>query len=204
MLALTFPRRTWAHRIAAGWKLAALALVSAVMFLIDNPMIQALALLSVVALHAATGRDILRYAMWMMKPIVIFAVIIAGWHLLTWDIAAGATIVLRMVLLVGLANFVTMTSELDDMIGVVEWLLRPLRLLGFNTHAAGLAFAMVIRFTPALVQKGATLIESWRARSAKRPGWRVAIPICLLAIDDADHVSEALRARGGLSPQGKQ
>lgn len=203
MLALTLPRKTWAHGVQAGWKLAALALVSAVLFPIDNLMVLSAAMLAVIALHLATGLDVLRYALWMMKPIVVFAAIIGFYHLVTWDIAAGTAIVMRMLLLVGLANFVTMTTALDSMIAVVEWLLQPLRRLGVNTRAVGLAFAMVIRFTPALVQKGSALIESWRARSAKRPGWRITIPVCLLALDDAEHVSEALRARGGLSTQTK-
>jgi len=185
--------------VPAGWKLAALALASAFLFPVDNLYVLGGALLAVIALHLATGLDVLRYGLWMMRPIVAFAAIIAVYHVAVWDIAAGAAIVLRMLLLVGLANFVTMTTALDNMIAVVEWLLRPLRMLGVNTRAVGLAIAMVIRFTPALVQKGAALIESWRARSAKRPGWRIAIPLCLLALDDAEHVSEALRARGGLS-----
>ena len=199
MLALTLPRRTWAHNIAAGWKLAALALASALLFPVDNLFVLSAALMAVITLHLVTGLDVFRYALWMMKPIVAFAAVIGVFHLLTWDIASGAAIVLRMLLLVGLANFVTMTTALDNMIAVIEWLLQPLKALGVNTRAVGLAIAMVIRFTPTLVQKGGALIESWRARSAKRPGWRIAIPLCLVALDDADHISEALRARGGLS-----
>ena len=56
---------------------------------------------------------------------------------------------------------------------------------------------MVIRFTPVLAQKGAALAMAWRARSRKRAGWRVIMPFMVLALDDADHVAEALRARGG-------
>ena len=41
------------------------------------------------------------------------------------------------------------------------------------------------------------LRESWRARSPRRPGWRILLPATLAALDDADHVAEALRARGG-------
>ncbi|PJE28084.1 ABC transporter permease, partial [Pseudooceanicola lipolyticus] len=42
------------------------------------------------------------------------------------------------------------------------------------------------------------LAESWRARSPRRPGLRTILPLAALAIDDAEHVAEALRARGGL------
>jgi len=35
------------------------------------------------------------------------------------------------------------------------------------------------------------------ARSRRRPGWQLVLPLSLAALDDADHVAEALRARGG-------
>jgi biotin transport system permease protein len=43
-----------------------------------------------------------------------------------------------------------------------------------------------------------TLIRSaWSARSPRRPGWRLLIPTALAALDEAEHVAESLRARGG-------
>ena len=80
-------------------------------------------------------------------------------------------------------------------------LLAPLRHLGIRTAPIGFAMALVIRFTPVLFAKAGTLIDAWRARSPRRPGWQVVMPIALLAIDDAEHVAEALRARGGLDTE---
>lgn len=203
MLALTLPRRTWAHGVPAGGKLAVLAVASILIFPIQSLFVLLLLLAGVVALHLSAGRDVLRYALGMMRPVVFFAAIIAAFHLITFDIERGAAIILRMVILVGLANFVTMTTALDEMIAVLDWLMTPLTRLGVRTGAVSLAIAMVIRFTPTLIDKGSTLIESWRARARKRPNWRVTIPLCILALDDAEHVAEALRARGGISPARK-
>ena len=36
------------------------------------------------------------------------------------------------------------------------------------------------------------------ARSTKRSFWRISVPLALSILDDADLVSEALRARGGI------
>jgi biotin transport system permease protein len=62
-----------------------------------------------------------------------------------------------------------------------------------------MGMALVLRFTPTLADKGAQLSQSWKARSPKRAGWRVILPFTLLAIDDAEQVAEAIKARGGLT-----
>lgn len=198
MLALTLPRKTPAHGIPAGWKLLALAVFSALLVPLENLWLLAGFLAGTVILHLFLGKDILRYAVWMMRPIALFGGIILGFHLITNDLAAGFRIILRMLTLVSLANLVTMTTKLSDMIAVVEWLLTPLAKLGVNIHVFGIATAMVIRFTPVLIDKAAALGESWRARSVKRAGWRIIMPLCLTAIDDAERVAEAIKARGGI------
>jgi biotin transport system permease protein len=105
---------------------------------------------------------------------------------------------------VGLANLVTMTTTLAAMMDVVNRLLRPFARLGVNLRAIELAAAMVIRFTPVLAQKGGALALSWRARSRRLAGWRVIVPFLVLALDDAEHVAEALRARGGFEGDGQR
>lgn len=127
-----------------------------------------------------------------------FVVIILAWHLVTADFADGVLVVTRMLTAVALANLVTMTTKLSDMMGVVRWLCAPLRWVGLPTRTIEVAMALVIRFTPVLAAKGQMLALAWRARSTRRPGWRITVPFAVTAIDDAEHVAEALRARGGL------
>ena len=121
-----------------------------------------------------------------------------AWHLLTGDAARGAVITLRMVTLIALANLVTMTTALSAMVELVRTMTAPLRRLGLPTHLLETAIPLVIRFTPVLIARAEGLAEAWRARSFRRPGWRLLLPLMLGALDDADHVSEALRARGGV------
>jgi len=66
-----------------------------------------------------------------------------------------------------------------------------------------IAVALVVRYTPVLMLKGEMLVQAWRARSNKKSHLRVVFPLCLVAIDDAEHVAEALAARGGSLPQSK-
>jgi biotin transport system permease protein len=55
----------------------------------------------------------------------------------------------------------------------------------------------MMRFVPVMLQRHGQIVEGFRARSPRRPGWRILMPVLLAALDDAERVAEALRARGG-------
>ena len=145
--------------------------------------------------------DFLRAGLRSLKILTMFLVIIAVWHAVTGTWVDGAVVALRLLAAVSLANLVTMTTRLTDMTDVVAKLTKPLAIIGLNPRLLELAIALVIRFTPVLIEKGTALNMAWRARSHRRPGWRVILPFVVLAIDESDHVAEALRARGGVIPQ---
>ncbi len=198
MISLTSPVRTRAHGWPAGVKLAALAAATFALFLTSDLRLLAAALAGMVTLYALPGAQFFRVGMERLRVLWPFLAILALWHGVTATYAEGAEIVLRLLTAVGLANLATMTTALSEMIVVIRWLATPLRRLGLSTRAFELAIAMVIRILPTLVQNGQRLSDAWRARSPRRPGWRVVVPFTLLALDDADHLAEALRARGGI------
>ncbi|SEL11047.1 biotin transport system permease protein [Roseovarius nanhaiticus] len=198
MISLTSPVETRAHGWPAGAKLAALCLATMGLFAMDSVVGHLAACAVMLALYAAPGRVFFRSGMARLRVLWPFFVIIALWHVVTATPAEGAIIALRLVTAVGLANLVTMTTRLSDMIGVVRWLAAPLRRFGIETRGLELGIALVIRFTPMLAGKGTQLARAWRARSPRRPGWRIVTPFALCAIDDAEHVADALRARGGV------
>lgn len=197
MISLTSPVRTAAHDWPAGAKLLGLCAASVVLFAAPYLPFQIVAAICVLALHALPGRVFLRYGLRRIWPLWPFVAVLLVWHLFTGALVDGAVIALRMVTAVALANLLTMTTTLEAMMDVVSRLLQPFARLGVNLRAIELAAAMVIRFTPVLAEKGSALALAWRARSRRRAGWRVIIPFMVLALDDADHVAEALRARGG-------
>jgi biotin transport system permease protein len=183
MLALTSPVQTPFHRLPAGAKLAALAGFTFLLFQLDSPTSLALALSFIAALHLP-GR-------WP------FALVLLLWHLWTQDPRGGAIVLLRLTTAVAAANLVTMTTRLTDMITVIERLAAPLARLGLPPRTLALAIALTIRFLPVLSDRLTRISEAWRARSPRRPGWRILTPATLATLDDADQVAEALRARGG-------
>ena len=197
MLTLTSPHRTWAHRLPAGVKLATLCLWTVLVFHLTGLMLW-LAALFVVALVASGGKDFgLTWAR-MLRPLWPFAVVVLLWHLLTRQPVAATTIILRMGATIGLANAVTMTTQLAQIIAVITRATKPLQRFGLQPKTLSLSVALMIRFLPVLLQRHTQIAEAYRMRSARSPGWRILIPTLLAALDDADHVAEALRARGGV------
>lgn len=195
MLTLTSPIDTWAHRLPAGPKLASLCGFTMLLFALNAPASLTLAAVFTTALIASGGHSFARQSALMLRPLLPFVLIVALWHLILRD-PSGITIILRMITAVAAANFVTMTTRLSDMISVLQRFARPLARL-ISPRSLALAIALTIRFVPTMLARAQSLGESWRARSPSRPRWRIFLPLTLAALDDADHVAEALRARGG-------
>ena len=200
MISLTSPVETRAHRWPAGLKLGLLALASVILFATDAPWLLGVFLAGTLVLYALPGALFLRTGLGRLRVLWPFVLLIAVWHLVTGEIATGTAVLLRMLTAVGLANLVTMTTPLSDMMALLERLLAPLARFGLPVRSVVLAMALVVRFTPVLIAKGQMLVLAWRARSRRGPGWRVVVPFTVAAIDDAEQVAEALRARGGLQP----
>jgi len=200
MISLSSPVRTWAHDWPAGVKLGALSASTFALFFIESLPLQLGFLVVLTVIYAIPGPQFFRYGMSRLLVLWPFILALAAWHFLTGDYEAGAVVAVRLVVAVGLANLVTMTTALSDMIDVLSRLTAPLRLLGLNTRALEIAVALAIRMTPTMLAKGSALGAAWKARSSKWATWRIVLPFVLLALDDADHVADALKARGGVNP----
>lgn len=197
MISLTSEFRTPYHNWRAGPKLLGLSLFTFAIFYLDG-ILASLGVTALVALaYLLAGLGFARQGLRMLRPMLYFVVIIMVWHWMTDSMQDGVVIVLRLLAAIAAANLATLTTRLEDMLDVIQ---RSLARIGVPKTARrrfALAIALVIRFTPVLVQKGGHLVEAWRARSVKRPGWRLVMPMALLAIDDAEQTAEALKARGG-------
>jgi len=195
MLTLTSPVDTWLHHVPAGAKLCALAAGTFGLFALHDPFALAFALALLGAVYAALG--LLHHGLRQLWPLWPFLVLLVLWHGWTGEMREGAGIVLRLLAAVMAANLVTMTTRLSAMIRVLERLAQPLRHLGVPTHRLALSIGLVIRFIPVLSDRMVQLRAAWSARSPRRAGWRIVVPATLAALDDAERVAEALRARGG-------
>lgn len=189
---LTLAYKTWAHPVPAGLKLSALCAVTMLLFVLTSPFALSIAALFVVGLLISCGLDFTRQSLFGLRPLWPFVLIVAVWHDPNWQ-----SIILRMICAVALANFVTMTTRLSDMITTFETLARPLSRI-LPPQRLALAIALMIRFIPVLLRHADQINAAWRARSPRRPRWRILVPLALAALDDSDRVAEAIRARGGI------
>ncbi len=198
MLALTSPIETPFHRIPAWIKLLLLAGFTFGVFLISNPGHMSVPLLLVAGLYLIAGKSFLRSGLRAIRPLWIFVLVILLWHLATRDPGKWLVLSMRLLATVSLANLITMTTRMDEMMDVLSTLMRPLERIGLRAGALSLSMALVVRFTPVLIGRERQLAEAWRARSPRRPRWNIVVPLTLTAIDDAEQVAEALKARGGV------
>ncbi len=198
MISLSSPVKAPWDSWRAGVKLLMLCAATSVLFVSTSLLFHILAFAVCVAIYAIPGRVFLTSGLRRLVFLWMFLTVILVWHTVTGTLIEGVVTALRMLTAVALANLVTMSTKIAEMIDLIKWLLTPLRRLGLRTRPFEIAIALVVRFTPVLVQKGSALTDAWRARSPKSPRWRIILPFTVLAIDDADHVAEALRARGGI------
>ena len=198
MLALHSPHKTIFHRWPTELKLAFLLATTTFLFLIDSVLILSVLTSLPFAAAASQGRMFFKYMLKLLWPLWPFVAIILLWHSFTWQVDSGLRILLRMVAAVGFANLVTITTPMDKMIKVIFASLAPLRRFGLRSERIAFAIGLFVRFTPVLIEKSAILAQAYRARTSKYGNWRIVLPLALIAMDDADHIAEAIRARGGL------
>jgi len=204
VLSFESPVHTPWHLLPVGLKLLLVLLTTVLLFIVDSVLVQSIALVVCVILYAVGGRAFLLAGAQRLKFIWPFLLVILIWHLATDTAMQGYVIAIRLIAILGFSNLMTMTSKLSDLLGLIHSGLTPLRALGINTRPVEIATAMVMRFTPIFISKGAALSDAWKMRSVKKPGWRIVFPLSMVAIDDAEQVADALKARGGSLPSTEQ
>lgn len=201
MLSFESPVHTRWHNLPVGWKLIGVLFATVVLFIFDSILVQAFAFIVCVILYLVGSREFFVAGIQRLRFIWPFVVLILLWHTFTHTASLGVVIGLRLVTILGISNLMTMTSRLSDLIALIHAGLKPLRKLGVNTRPVEIAVALVVRFTPIFISKGVSISDAWRTRSVKKPGWRIVFPLSLAAIDDAEQVADALKARGGILQQ---
>lgn len=196
MISIYLQGNSWAHRLPAGWKLLAVALASLVLFQVVSVWVYLACLAAVILCYASLGREGLA----QLKLLRGLSFVLAGLLALHWasgTLFDGMVIVLRLVVMILAANFVSITTRMDDMLEAVRPLFRPLGVFGISPRKPALGVALVLRFAPHMLLVYGLLREAWQARTGSRNSWRLLAPFAIQSLRMSDNVAEALKARGG-------
>ena len=196
MISLYLSEQGWMHRAPAWLKLLGLAATSIVVLPLQHWNEMAVALTLVIALYGTLGTRVLAKIA-LIRPLLPLLAIILAFHVWLGTTHDGVVSIMRMLSMILLANLITMTTRMDEMMAVLEPVFHPLGWIGFKPKRLSLAVALMIRFTPVLFALISALEDSYFSRSGKRGGWRLVAPFTIQTLCMADHVSEALAARGG-------
>lgn len=195
MIGAPLSKRTWLHHVPAGLKLLFMAGATVVFFWIKEPLILLASLVLVLLVYLALGREaVLRLRLFrFMLPVLV---IVGAFQFFASGPADALASVSRLALMVLLADLVSMTTPMMAMMDAFLPVLRPLRYAGLDPSQLALAFALVIRFVPVLLDDWLRRREAWRARGGSHGSWRLVAPWIAGLLRIADRIAEALDARG--------
>ena len=199
-LALYVPRASPVHRIPAGWKLLALAGLSALVLAVPTLPVAGGALAAVVVCGLVVARLPVAVLARQTRAVLWLLIAIFLLHVVLTDVGTGSRTVLRLLTLVLAAAVVTATTRVSAMVAVVERICGPLRWFGVRPARIGLVIAMALRFIPLIADRADRIREAQAARGGTQRGLRglvtTVVPLLVQVLQLAHTVSEALDARG--------
>ena len=186
-------------KVSVQKKIVLSCFAAAILFFIKNPLFM-LSIFFVLLLiyFLVGGLKFLGSGLYHLKITVPFVFILAIWHLYIDNLDNGVTLIFRLISAFLIANLFLLTSKIHDIILAIQKYSFYLKIFRINPHAVSITIGLFIRSIPILNQRAKNLMLAQSARSTKRSFWRISVPLALSILDDADHVSEALRARGGI------
>ena len=193
------PHSTKLDKVSVQKKIVLSCIAAAILFFIKNPLFM-LSIFFVLLLiyFLVGGLKFLGSGLYHLKITIPFVFILAIWHLYIDNLDNGVTLIFRLISAFLIANLFLLTSKIHDIILAIQKYSFYLKIFRINPHAVSITIGLFIRSIPILNQRAKNLMLAQSARSTKRSFWRISVPLALSILDDADHVSEALRARGGI------
>ncbi|WP_127793788.1 energy-coupling factor transporter transmembrane protein EcfT [Agromyces sp. LHK192] len=194
MIGVFHPGDTLLHRLPALAKLGLLAVAVTAIALTGSLLWLGGASVAVVAAFAI-ARIPPRLAwrqvspiLWALAIAVPLQVLFGGWE-------AAAVMAARLLLAVALAGLYSLTTPVSATLDAMRVLLRPFR-RWLDPDRVGLALALTIRCVPLLAELVREVLEARKARGAEGSIRALAVPVIVRALRTAEHLGEALVARG--------
>ena len=179
MISLYLPGTSPIHCAPAWLKLLVLALGAIVLSLLPNSWgLAAAAFLLPALAYAAAGLSARIMARDFSPPL------------------AAVCNTARVLAVVLLAQVLTRTTRVQEMVEVAQTCLRPLRRVGVSPTAVGLAMALAITSIGQVAGIVTQVRQAQRSRGVRLAPWAWVMPVLVLTLRHADDVGDALQARG--------
>ncbi|MFE9242457.1 energy-coupling factor transporter transmembrane component T family protein [Nocardiopsis sp. NPDC006938] len=183
------------HRVPAGPKLLGLLVAGTALVVAGNAWVSlgtlavSLVLYPLVGLRPRRALAVVR-ALWpFLLAIGAFQALFGAWE-------EGVRLCAQLSALVLLANAVTLTTRVREMLDLFERLARPLRHVGADPDRIALVLALTVRSIPMVAAAWRAAREGYRARGLSGRPHLLVVPVIVQLLRMADATGEALVARG--------
>ena len=194
MIGVFHPGTSLVHRTPALAKLGLLAVLVTVIALQSSLVVLGGASVLVIGLFllarvpfGLVWRQVVPI-LWVLAFAVPMQVLFGGWE-------TAAVMAVRLVLAVALAAIYTLTTPVTATLDAMQSLLRPFR-RWIDADRVGLVLALTMRCVPLLAELVREVLEARKARGAEGSLLALAVPVIVRALRTAEHLGEALTARG--------
>lgn len=195
LLGVYQPGTTFLHRMPAGFKLTAMAVISVVVVAYRSPATSGV-LVAVVLALLAVARVRLRLLARTLRGLLIVMALLTAWQAWQQGWAHAFAVVGALVGLVLLATVLTVTTSVDELLDTLTRALRPFRRLGVDPALVALAFSLMIRAIPTTLEIGRETRQAAQARGLDRNLRALLTPMVIRSVAHARATGDALHARG--------
>lgn len=183
------------YRVPAGYKLPALLAIGAGLLAAADHRAAVAALAVSLALYPVLGLH-LRRALRVLRVLLPFLLAIGVFQTLFGDWQSGLRLCAQLAALVLLANIVTLTTRVQEMLDLFARMARPLGRVGADPERIALVLALTIRSIPMVAAAWQAAREGYRARNLSGRPHLLVVPVIVQLLRMAEATGEALVARG--------
>lgn len=189
------PGTTLLHRIPTGPKLGLLALFSIATVVVPG-MWTALGFLASALLLAAWIRMPVRGTLRALRPLMLVVVLVTGFQVWQRGWPTAIHVVAGLLAVVIAALVFTASTSIDSMLDTITRGLGPFRRVGVNPERVALAFSLMIRAIPGILDIAHETREAAKARGLERSPRALLVPMAIRTVAHAYDTGAALHARG--------
>lgn len=182
------------HRLPPGAKIIGLMVAGTALFFVSSLSVLGLALAAALIPYRLAGLQ-LAQSLRTFRPFLAFLVLIFLAQLILQGWQDALAVVTRFATLLLLAQLVTVTTRVSEMIAALTRGLRPLALIGINPAKISLTLSLALRFLPMLSTMAHEVREAQKARGLERSILAMAVPLIVRTLKAAEEIAEAIESR---------